>query len=78
MVLGEEFSCMIDHLGRRLGIDRRVFSYSLHIPERRSGQDRRSGKDRRSNQDRRTIMDPTIRVEQRSGRDRRVAFSWCV
>ncbi len=33
--------------GRRAGIDRRQFSYLMHIPERRSGMDRRSGVDRR-------------------------------
>jgi hypothetical protein len=27
---------------KRLGIERRRFSYDVHIPERRSGQDRRS------------------------------------
>lgn len=32
---------------RRLGVDRRQFSYDFHIPERRSGKDRRSGFDRR-------------------------------
>ena len=32
---------------RRIGGDRRAFSYSLHIPERRKGKDRRSGRDRR-------------------------------
>jgi len=32
---------------RRLGIDRRQFSYDMHIPERRSGKERRSGLDRR-------------------------------
>lgn len=26
---------------RRSGIERRVFSYTAHIPEKRSGQDRR-------------------------------------
>jgi hypothetical protein len=36
-----------DKGGRRLGIDRRQFSYYFHIPERRSGIDRRSGVDRR-------------------------------
>ena len=30
----------------RSGIDRRQFSYSYHIPERRSGWDRRKGCDR--------------------------------
>jgi len=29
---------------KRIGIDRRKFSYSLHIPERRSGMDRRGVK----------------------------------
>jgi len=33
--------------GRRIGFDRRSFSYSLHIPERRSHDDRRKGDDRR-------------------------------
>ena len=32
---------------RRMGLDRRFFSYSLHIPERRNGEDRRTGEDRR-------------------------------
>jgi hypothetical protein len=36
-----------DNDGRRLGIDRRQFSYDFHIPELRSGKDRRSGLDRR-------------------------------
>ena len=36
-----------DNGGRRLGIDRRQFSYTAHIPERRSGKERRSGFDRR-------------------------------
>jgi hypothetical protein len=30
--------------GRRSGIDRRQFSYSIHLPERRCGQDRRSAR----------------------------------
>lgn len=36
-----------DNGGRRFGIDRRQFSYSFHIPERRFDVDRRSGVDRR-------------------------------
>jgi hypothetical protein len=38
-----------DHMtgGRRMGGDRRGYSYACCIPERRSGQDRRSGEDRR-------------------------------
>jgi hypothetical protein len=37
----------LDNGGRRSGGDRRNYSYTLHIPERRSGQDRRCGEDRR-------------------------------
>ena len=32
--------------GRRTGVDRRSFSYSLHIPERRSHDDQRKGDNR--------------------------------
>jgi hypothetical protein len=42
-----------DSGGRRSGTDRRQFSYDIHIPERRHGEDRRSGLDRRSGFDRR-------------------------
>jgi len=42
-----------DSGGRRSGTDRRRFSYDIHIPERRCGQDRRSGLDRRGGFDRR-------------------------
>jgi len=38
---------MIDNSGRRTGDDRRRFSYAIHIPERRTGQERRNGIDRR-------------------------------
>ena len=37
-----------DNGGRRSGIERRGFSFSIHFPERRSGMDRRSGLDRRT------------------------------
>ena len=36
-----------DNGGRRTGGDRRNYSYTLHIPERRKGKDRRNGDDRR-------------------------------
>ena len=36
-----------DNGGRRIGFDRRCFSYSLHIPERRLLDDRRKVKNRR-------------------------------
>ena len=37
-----------DNAGRRSGIERRVFLYTIHIPERRSGKERRKGLDRRN------------------------------
>jgi len=37
----------VDNEGRRSGGDRRNYSYTLHIPERRKGKDRRSSDDRR-------------------------------
>jgi hypothetical protein len=37
----------LDNAGRRSGSDRRNYSYTLHIPERRNNRDRRSGDDRR-------------------------------
>jgi hypothetical protein len=36
-----------DNGGRRTGLDRRQFSYSGYLPERRSGEDRRRQFDRR-------------------------------
>jgi hypothetical protein len=38
---------LIDNGGRRTGGDRRNYSYSIHLPERRARNDRRCGKDRR-------------------------------
>ena len=62
-----------DHGGRRIGIDRRRFSYSEHIPERRCGEDRRSGIDRRIGVDRRAGVHQRARMERRttSREDRR-------
>ncbi|MHA2407415.1 MAG: hypothetical protein ACXACA_03480 [Candidatus Ranarchaeia archaeon] len=54
-----------DKGGRRSGIDRRQFSYELHIPERRSGRNRRSGKDRRKDIDLGLYTEPSI-VTKRS------------
>jgi hypothetical protein len=42
--------------GRRMGGDRRSFSYECCIPERRSGVERRSGKDRRRQSRMRAMM----------------------
>lgn len=41
---------LLDNDDRRLGTDRRRFSYAVHIPERRSGIDRRKGLNRRGSQ----------------------------
>jgi hypothetical protein len=38
---------ILDNGGRRSGGDRRNYSYTMHIPERRSEKDRRCGNDRR-------------------------------
>jgi hypothetical protein len=38
---------MVDNGGRRIEKDRRKFSYTTHIPERRVGKERRDGQDRR-------------------------------
>ena len=53
-----------DNGGRRSGRDRRQFSYTGHIPERRSGNDRRGGLDRRN------------RAGSRKGIERRAVFAW--
>ena len=42
--------------GRRMGSDRRSFSYECCIPERRCGVERRSGKDRRRQSRMRAMM----------------------
>ena len=39
---------VIDNGGRRSGIERRSFSYAIHVPELRSGKDRRDSIDRRN------------------------------
>lgn len=75
MSFPEEGSCFPDNGGRRTGIERRHFSYSAHIPERRSGEDRRSGKDRRSGVDRRTPNSSFTGSERREGKDRRAFFA---
>ena len=67
---------LYDNGGRRSGIERRCFSYSGVIPERRTGEDRRSGSDRRCCADRRNTEDRRngslpILDERRSQSDRR-------
>lgn len=58
----------IDNGGRRLGLERRKFSYDIHLPERRSNIIRRSSIDRRN--------DLFSRMDSRKYRDteRRAAF----
>ena len=57
-----------DRGGRRLGIERRRFSYTLHIPERRSGRERRSIKDRRGE------LDHSMIFKLKKEEERRAAF----
>jgi len=66
-----------DNRGRRSGIDRRYFSYSDHIPERRRKQERRSLEDRRAGFERRDTEDGLINTleEQRLGIDRRAEWN---
>ncbi|MBN1847941.1 MAG: hypothetical protein JW932_05090 [Deltaproteobacteria bacterium] len=54
-----------DNGGRRIGIERRQFTYSSHIPERRRLKERRSHTERRMMDDRRKEED------RRTGLDRR-------
>lgn len=51
-----------DNGGRRSGIERRLFSYTIHIPERRSGKERRSGVDRRIER----VLKLPIEIERRA------------
>jgi hypothetical protein len=65
-----------DNGGRRTGIDRRYFSYSDHIPERRRAMDRRASDDRRSGSDRRYPEAKVINIneDKRERVDRRSAW----
>ena len=64
---------LIDNGGRRLGIDRRQFLYTNHIPDRRLDEDRRAGRDRRKNIDRRSgkVVLINSKRDLREGEDRR-------
>jgi hypothetical protein len=61
-----------DNGGRRSGIDRRHFSYTTHIPERRLGKDRREASNRRNGEDRRCGHDRRSGVDRRSLEERRI------
>ena len=52
----------LDNSGRRSGVDRRKFSYAVHIPERRSSIDRRKGLERRG--DRRKYTEHILEREE--------------
>ena len=57
---------LIDNGGRRLGDDRRQFSYTNHIPDRRLDEERRTGLDRRSRLDLREEKDRRSSLERRA------------
>ncbi len=59
MSIAEIKMVLKDNGGRRLGIENREFSYTNHVPNRRTQWDRRSGVDRRGG------------LERRQGTDRR-------
>lgn len=61
-------SFLSDRGGRRLGIDRRRFSYTFHIPERRTGTERRRIKDRRGE------LDHSMIFKRKKEEERRAAF----
>ncbi|MBA3017865.1 MAG: hypothetical protein KJ550_04450 [Proteobacteria bacterium] len=54
---------ILDNGGRRSDIERRKFSYTNYLPERRSGEDRRFRSDRRKE-----------RYAHREGPERRFVF----
>ena len=54
MSITEMVIALVDKGGRRFGIDRRQFSYTSHIPNRRLDEDRRKETDRRRSVGRRS------------------------
>lgn len=59
---------------RRMEVDRRHFSYTHHIPERRSGLEMKKS-DRRIEKDRRYFSYGAHIPERRSGDDRRLSYN---
>ena len=55
-----------DNGERRVGIERRQFSYTLHIPERRNTGDRRKG-DLRNDSEAKMSFTPLSEVARREG-----------
>ena len=54
---------LFDNGGRRSLVDRRAFSYAVHLPERRSGTDRRDGNDRRAERYKESDLEFRRRIE---------------
>ncbi len=73
MSIGTEILNLIDNGGRRTGIQRREFSYTNHVPNRRTEGDRRSGKII-FKKIKRPENDLRDGINRRSGLDRRAAF----
>lgn len=65
-----------DNGGRRSGVDRRYFSYSNHIPERRLGTERRASLDRRYCKDRRDERSDSPVNMRVAVMDRRIALNF--
>ena len=65
---------LIDNGGRRIGVKRREFSYTNHLPNGRSEKDRRSGKII-FKKIQRPENDLREGIKRRSGLDRRIAFT---
>jgi hypothetical protein len=64
MTDSQKKSHLMAKVDRRSGKDRRQFSYTAYIPERRNGQDRRSGKNRRRTYLLNVEDDGTMRAEE--------------
>jgi hypothetical protein len=64
---------LMDNGGRRFATDRRQFSYTGYLPERRTGEDRRVSLDRRDGIDQRSSKDrrDTKIIEFKTGKDLR-------
>ena len=65
---------IIDNGGRRLGLERRQYEYTDHIPARRVHEERRSGMDRRLTiciDRRKRSLDISRIKERRTGMERR-------
>jgi hypothetical protein len=68
MMLSNRAFPFFDNGGCRSGIERREFTYTLHIPERREGKDRRSWGDRRK------LPDPGDSPKRIAGKERRATL----